>query len=412
MVASLKLIAGCVLALCVWQAHPAHARGLSTAVERAQVVARMRALEQNPLAENAPAEREQLRQWMIDVPEIRFRFCTELLGHAMPRDYPLVQEINMQVALSGAVFTIEHPERVRDDLANYRAGVEGALRVYERLLGSRPDARLAFLDDLLAKRGQGELDDYVAKLFKEKCPKSHRDQIAWLAGTVATLLLGLGIAWLLGRRGTGGDVAGADVAAARGSARIATSGRRTVFVCVAYFAIAVAALHALHPDLDFRFHFMSEYLLGDYGWFMFTAFFTLGLAPLALALELRAVHPASWGARGGAGLLIVAGLFVWLAGIFEDFPLHFVASVVAVPGIVMAALLVSWSLRRSAQWRGTSRAPLAISLAMLAFFLLMVADVGLPGLEQRVFIGLFLLWLAIVASRLAPSHEPVRSGRG
>ena len=66
----------------------------------------MRALEQDPLAENAPITRQQLRQWMIDVPEIRFRFCAELLGHAMPYDYPFVQEINMQVALSGAVFTM------------------------------------------------------------------------------------------------------------------------------------------------------------------------------------------------------------------------------------------------------------------------------------------------------------------
>lgn len=397
-----ELVAGCVLTLCALQGHAAYARGLSTAAERAQVVAQMRALEQNPLAESAPITRQQLRQWMIDVPEIRFRFCEKLLGHAMPRDYAFVQEINLQVALSGAVFTIEHPERARDDLAIDRAGVEGALRVYERVLASRPNARLTFLDDLVAKRERGVLDDYVARLAKEKCPKSHRDQIAWVAGSAAALLLGPVVAWIFGRRGSVGDIALADVAAARGSSRIATSSRRIVFVCVAYFAIAVATLHVLHPDLDPRFHFMSEYLLGDYGWLMLTAFFTLGLAPFALAFELREVHPSSWSARAGFGLLIVAGVFVWLAGVFEDFPLHFVASVVAIPAIVMAALLNSWSLRRAMHWRGPPRAALMISLAMLTFFLLMLADIGLPGLEQRAFIGLFLLWLALVASRSAP----------
>jgi hypothetical protein len=30
----------------------------------------------------------------------------------------------------------------------------------------------------------------------------------------------------------------------------------------------------------------------------------------------------------------------------------------------------------------------------------MVADVGMPGLQQRVFIFLFLLWLSIVVHRL------------
>src|SRR4029453_5511192 len=178
-----ELIAACVLALFARQVHAADVRGLSTAAERAEVVAPIRALEQNPLAEDAPTTRQQLRQWMIDVPDIRFRFCTELLGHALPQDYPYGQELNMQVTLSGAVLTIEHPERARDELAIDRAGVEGALRVYERLLAARPEARLAFLDDLVAKRERGELDDHVGKLSKERCKKSYRDQLAWLAGS-------------------------------------------------------------------------------------------------------------------------------------------------------------------------------------------------------------------------------------
>jgi hypothetical protein len=37
---------------------------------------------------------------------------------------------------------------------------------------------------------------------------------------------------------------------------------------------------------------------------------------------------------------------------------------------------------------------------MLAAFLSMVADVGMPGLQQRAFLFLFLLWLAIVVHRL------------
>ena len=45
------------------------------------------------------------------------------------------------------------------------------------------------------------------------------------------------------------------------------------------------------------------------------------------------------------------------------------------------------------------RVALFIALGMLAMFLSMAADVGMPGLQQRVFIFLFLLWLSIVVHR-------------
>jgi len=45
---------------------------------------------------------------------------------------------------------------------------------------------------------------------------------------------------------------------------------------------------------------------------------------------------------------------------------------------------------------------LLIALGMLALLISMVADVGMPGLQQRVFIFLFFLWLSIVV------HKAVR----
>ena len=43
------------------------------------------------------------------------------------------------------------------------------------------------------------------------------------------------------------------------------------------------------------------------------------------------------------------------------------------------------------------RVTLLIALGMLAMLFLMVADLGMPGLQQRVF--LFLLWLLIVVHK-------------
>jgi hypothetical protein len=37
---------------------------------------------------------------------------------------------------------------------------------------------------------------------------------------------------------------------------------------------------------------------------------------------------------------------------------------------------------------------------MLTALLSMIIDVGMPGLQQRIFLSLILLWLAIVAHRL------------
>ena len=42
-----------------------------------------------------------------------------------------------------------------------------------------------------------------------------------------------------------------------------------------------------------------------------------------------------------------------------------------------------------------------IALGMLAILFLMVADLGMPGLQQRVFIFLFLSWLLIVVHKSA-----------
>jgi hypothetical membrane protein len=184
------------------------------------------------------------------------------------------------------------------------------------------------------------------------------------------------------------------------SARIATITQRVVFVCAAYFVIVLVVLHILEPEFDPRFRFMSEYALGDYGWLMTTTFFALGLAPFVAAVGLRDVHQSSRSARIGLGLLVVAGIFIWLAGIFKDSIPHLLAGVVVFPSTTMAVLLLSWTFRQAAGWHNIYRVTLFIAIGMLATFLSMAADVGMPGLQQRVFIFLFLLWLSIVVHRL------------
>jgi hypothetical protein len=72
---------------------------------------------------------------------------------------------------------------------------------------------------------------------------------------------------------------------------------------------------------------------------------------------------------------------------------------VAFPSLAMAVLLLSWGFRQTAGWEAIHRATLLIAFGMLVAFLSMVADVGMPGLQQRAFIFLLLLWLSIVVDR-------------
>ncbi|HMF88938.1 MAG TPA: DUF998 domain-containing protein, partial [Gemmatimonadaceae bacterium] len=386
-----------VFVACALQPGRAEARGPSTREERARFIALVQALERDPVAANANTIREQLRDWTIEVPDIRFKACPDLLGDVIGNDYPYSREINLQVVLSGAVLTIENPGDARDDVAVYTAGVEGALRAYEVLVKSTPDAHFAVLDDLIEKRDRGELVDHIARLAKEKCKRSNTLLIAAPIGAAVGLVLALLVSHWFGRRGTPvyGENTPGNI-----STRTATIFRRIVLICAAYYMLVGIALHFLEPEYDPRFQFMSDYAWGAYGWLMTTTFFVLGLAVLTVAVGVRNVHPSSRSARVGFGLLVIGALFVCLAGVFRGFPLHDVAGAVGIPSLVMAALLLSWSFRSAAGWQAIHPATFLIAVGMFAAVVSMIVDVGMPGLQQRAFLSLLLLWLSIISHRL------------
>ena len=387
-----RLGVAAVFIVCALQPRHAEAQAPSTPEERTRFVALVRLLERDPLATNANATRQQLRQWALDVPDIRFKVCPDLLGHAVADDYPYTREVNLQVMLSGALLTIEDPGKARDDVAVYTAGVEGALRAYEVLVKSRPDAHSAVLDDLIEKRNRGELVDHIARLASEKCKRSNAPLIAAPIGAAVGLVLALLVAHWFGRRGppvdgnTPGNI----------TTRTATIFRRIVLICAAYYATVGIALHFLEPEYDPRFHFMSDYAWGAYGWLMTTTFFVLGLAALTVAVGVRDAHHSSRSARIGFGLLVIGALFVCLAGVFRGFPLHDIASAVGSPSLVMAVLFLSWSFRKAAGWHVIHPATFLIAVGMFAAVVSMIVDVGMPGLQQRALLCLLLLWLSIV----------------
>jgi len=338
---------------------------------------------------------------MFEVPDIRFKVCSELLGNALSGDYPYSRELNLQVMFSGAVLTIAHPGEARSDVAVYTAGVEGALRVYEVLRESRPDGQRTALDDLVEKRRRGELVDHIAMLAKEKCKRTNAGLIAAPIGAAVGLVIALVLSHWFGRRARSRAAVPGGVTRKVGGTKLVAVSRRIVFVCAAYYTIVGIALHFLEPEYDPRYFPMSHYAWGAHGWLMTTTFFVLGLAIFMVAVALRNYSQSSQTARIGFGLLVVGALFVCLAGVFRSFPLHDVASAVALPSVAMAVLVLSWSFRKTLGWQAIGAAVSVIAVVLLVALLSIILDVGMPGLQQRVFLFLLLVWLSIIVDRMA-----------
>jgi hypothetical protein len=257
------LIIGLLL-VCSLEIHCTFGRGLSTPDERAKAINIARLLERDPLGKDAPANRQWLLNWIIEVPDIRFKTCVDLLSPGVGSHYRYSTEINQQVIFSAAAFKLEDPDHLRNDTGSYIAGVEGALHAYEILVKSAPEAKLAFLDDLVAKRDRGELADHVIKLASEKCKRPKTELILNLVGAGVGLVLSVLIARWLGRRRIPRVTGTGSVTPRNGSTNFATIAQRLVFLCVAYYMIVLIVLHILQPQFDPRFRFMSEYALGDY----------------------------------------------------------------------------------------------------------------------------------------------------
>lgn len=144
-------------------------RGPSTPQERDTAVKIARLLETDPFHKDAKKLRESLLTWIIEVPDIHIEICSAYLGSEKSTDKNYGSEIFGQTMFSSAAFIIEHPDQANDRVAVNLAGVEGALKVYENILTTKPKARSAFLDGLLEKRNKGELRAYVEETGNTKC---------------------------------------------------------------------------------------------------------------------------------------------------------------------------------------------------------------------------------------------------
>lgn len=191
-------------------------------------------------------------------------------------------------------------------------------------------------------------------------------------------------------------------------------------------ALIIAVLHAIKPEFAPSWRFISEYSIGPYGWIMKVAFMVWAASCGALALALRREIRTTLGNIGVGVLLLVAGSLV-LAGLFNQDPvtakpdesttngaLHAIAALIGIPGIPVAAVLISSSLVKTNPTWMAHRSPIMWSAhatwmsltLMVAYLAWAVPHAGgfspnvWAGWMNRLVVATYLLWQLVVAFRL------------
>jgi hypothetical protein len=209
---------------------------------------------------------------------------------------------------------------------------------------------------------------------------------------------------------------------ARPVTAISSIAARLSFAGAATFALLLAALHFIKPELDPSWHFISEYAIGEYGWIMVLAFLSLALGYVSMFVALRS-QLRSIAGRIGLALLLVSALGLIIAAIFTTDPITVSENAVTTEGTLhnlggtlgiampFAAVLIGWKLARNPAW-SSARRPLlwATGLALVAFLVsfvslsVMVSRSGgefgpdvLVGWPNRIEVAAYSVWLMVVA---------------
>jgi hypothetical protein len=183
---------------------------------------------------------------------------------------------------------------------------------------------------------------------------------------------------------------------------------------VTYFTAVIVALHFLRPDRNPIAEPTSTYAVGRYGYLMTSAFISMSLASLALAIGLYRGVPEPARSRIGLGFL---GIWVVALLVAATFPIDVDGAPTTVAGTIhatngriaffsatLATIFISRRFSQDERWRPLHRLAVTLSLIMLAEFAVFIAFIvsgsGYPGLGQRIFLATFVAWFALTAAHL------------
>jgi hypothetical protein len=156
---------------CALLAAPASAiaagRGPSTPEERKQALDYIQHFMADPLNPALKSEISWIVRWTIEIPDVRVSLCNIIeLPKSNKKDS---QTLFTAMIMAQTAFALQNPGKQNDDLAQYQAGVEGVLHIYELLLKSNPKDHQLILDDLIQRRDAGTLPQWI----KERAVNCH-----------------------------------------------------------------------------------------------------------------------------------------------------------------------------------------------------------------------------------------------
>ena len=178
---------------------------------------------------------------------------------------------------------------------------------------------------------------------------------------------------------------------------------------VAVAFVGVMVVHAVRSDVDPLREVMSHYANGSNGPLMSVVFYAFGVAALALAFRLRTAIDQHGVTRAFPVLLVLAGLALVTAGVFEvDRPLapqtveeviHSNSAVAAFVMLIVAMLLFSLACRSDRRWWSVRWASLglAVTAAAAAVGTQLAGGSNWSGGIQRVLAGAVLAWFLLTA---------------
>lgn len=173
-----------------------------------------------------------------------------------------------------------------------------------------------------------------------------------------------------------------------------------------YFVAVILLMHVVRPDYTVIDHMISDYAVGSFGWIMTTAFVSISLGCLALAIGLLLDGPASWLGRIGAVLLMVAFAGLIVTAIFptdlETAPttrtgnIHTLSFLTNVVSVLLSTICLGLSYGGSPRWRRHRTVALVFAGLLLAAFVAQFLTLhrGAPyGITNRLFVAVLMAWL-------------------
>lgn len=163
------------------------------------------------------------------------------------------------------------------------------------------------------------------------------------------------------------------------------------------FLALLFLLHFLKPEIDPSWRLISEYEIGNYGWLMRAAFFSLAAANASL---IPAIRPQMRRLAGHTGLwlLVLPVIGLLIAGIFPTGPIttppqdysfsmwmHSLGGLPAILGMPVAALVLSLNLLRRDRSRTNGRTKLLIVSLVVLMWVCLIVWLVMASIQQQTF---------------------------